>query len=180
MIVRMLDSVSPGAIPLDAQAVAGYIDGSMSRWPAQAWSHWPASTPRVRISVMADPLADVMDVERGNASVSQVASAITHRAGAGLPTVVYCSLGRFGLLRKQLPAAAGWWVANWTGIPPATLPAGACAVQFADPPKSGGQWDASVVDTALWPGWPSTPDVVGRLTLANRTYGLIEEISTTP
>lgn len=61
-----------------------------------------------------------------------------------------------------LPAPAGYgWLADWTGIPPATLPAGVVGVQY-DHALAGDAYDISVFDPSLLSDPPGpAPDPPG-------------------
>lgn len=68
----MYDDVNLSLIPKNAQAVAGYVGG---RWPTYAKLHvsWP-SAKHLSIAVTSRENADVLDVEKGDASPDQAAS----------------------------------------------------------------------------------------------------------
>jgi hypothetical protein len=89
--IAMFDSVTPGAIPAYAPAVAGYVGG-----------HWPNYTTLVKqhpkahhlsIAVFASEDADCLDVERGDAAPAQAAAWIRrqHKRGIKRKPVVYTS-----------------------------------------------------------------------------------------
>lgn len=63
-------------------AKAGYIDGEVSAWPAEAWQSF-GSDPLVRITVRAAPGADAYDGEKGNAGPGAVASALANEVADG-------------------------------------------------------------------------------------------------
>ena len=164
----MYDSVTPTDIPTSIggrppDLVAGYIDG-VPRWPSSAWGRFPNSV-HVRIALdPATPDGDVLDVERGAANPDQAPSWVQRRRAAGADPTVYCNAATWPTVRAQF-AAQGvaephWWIAaypGWTdtaGRP--TLPPGAVAHQYTDPPASGGHWDLSVV-ADHWPGVEPNP-----------------------
>jgi hypothetical protein len=89
--IAMFDSVTPGAIPAYAPAVAGYVGG-----------HWPNYTVLVKqhpkahhlsIAVFASEDADCLDVEKGDATPGQAAPWIKrqHKRGIKRLPVVYTS-----------------------------------------------------------------------------------------
>lgn len=131
----MFDAVEWAKIPPNPRAVAGYLDGPRSAWPAAAWNLY-ARTPHLVISVLANPRANTMDIEAGNAPVFQACAAAAARFRAGTWTVLYCN-------RSTLPAvlaairganvplldASHWpapgaylWIADPTGVPHLTVP----------------------------------------------------------
>lgn len=61
----MYDSVTVSAIPKDAKAVAGYVNGAWPTWP-DILAGWPHAE-RVSIAVTSSVLADCLDIEPGNA-----------------------------------------------------------------------------------------------------------------
>ena len=153
-MATMYDSTDPGAIPAGAAIVAGYVDGAYV-WPASGWARFPAAT-HVTIAVEPSSVADVLDFETGNPSTPlEVVAWVTTMRGHGRRATVYCDRSSWPALRNTFAlagvAAPDWWVADWTGSPH-TL-AGASAVQYANPPGSGGHFDLSTTVT----GWPSSP-----------------------
>jgi hypothetical protein len=128
--------------------VAGYIDGPC-RWSPEGWSAFP-NLRKVRISVEANPLADVFDIEKGTASIDAVLRAIRLRASASLSSVIYSSYSNLPPLQaatKDLPVA--WWVAWW--VTPPTREA-YLANDWAGRQFLNAQWfDYSVVDMDRWP-----------------------------
>lgn len=135
-------------------AVAGYIDGTYA-WNKQQWGEFDGH--KERISVTADPMARVFDLERGNASQAQVNGAIQKRWETGQASVLYCSLGRYQAIRRDY---RGWpvsfWVAHWLvgGIPSLAdlheLPyPDWCGWQLASYPT----YDLSYIDPQRWPDW---------------------------
>lgn len=159
MTRTMHDSTSPLAIPLTAAMVAGYVDG---RWPWMApgnmgWvqARWPRAVP-VRIAVFATTNdGHCLDVESGDASPAQAPGWVRMRRAAGADPSVYCNTSLWPAVRAAFHAAGTpepyWWVASYPGGG-ATIPGGAVAHQYADPPSgSGGNFDLSVV-ADHWPG----------------------------
>jgi len=155
-----INTLVPGLAATWKGPVAGYIDSQFAWGPAD-WGKF--SGRKVRISDQADPLAEVMDWETGNAPLPAVKAAVTRRYDIGLSTVVYCSESKW---QQAKPSLAGlpvaWWVAHWVGPPPpkwwfrkarwwraAGVPPETCAIQFASFPT----FDESLVNTAAWPDW---------------------------
>jgi hypothetical protein len=79
----MWDSTTPLAIPLNAQLVAGYVDGRYA-WPRSAWARWPADRT-VTIAVdIGTTSADVLDVEAGAADPAQARVWVQNRLRLGV------------------------------------------------------------------------------------------------
>lgn len=154
----MYDSVNPDAIPTNAQMVAGYIDGQTYRWPDNAWTRFPYAV-KVRIARRVSTNdGHVLDVEAGIPTVWPPTNAIVQwvqmRRQSGVEPTVYCNeLNDWGNLRQLFRNAGvrepNWWVARYNNVQ--TIPAGAIARQFANPPLAGGHYDLSIV-ADYWPG----------------------------
>jgi len=137
--------------------VAGYADGPYA-WSQAEWDLFPGVN-HVKIAVRASfNGGDVLDVEKGDATLHEAPGWIDMRHAAGLyrPTV-YCSLSAVPAVRaatghRILGRDYDIWVAEYTtrATPPAVPglpPAGYAAWQR----KSTGAWDESLV---LDQGWP--------------------------
>lgn len=163
----MADAVDWQAIPADVAAVAGYIDGPVSAWPAEAWARF-AGRRVLRVSVLADPTAMSFDSEPGNAGVTAVAVAVRLRANRGEPSVVYTDESNSGGLTAALAAKslrwlpAGSWPAPgpylWAAAPgtvPGTIPSW-CPVQ---PVAVQDRWEHTYDLSTLFAGWlpPTEP-----------------------
>src|SRR5690242_8753534 len=99
----MYDSVTVSAIPRNAQAVAGYVNG---RWPT--YSQLVRAFPHARrlsIAVSADRDADCLDVEQGDATPDQAPAWVQrqHKRGVRRP-VVYTSVANARTLLLILAA----------------------------------------------------------------------------
>ena len=128
----MWDSTTPLAIPLNAQLVAGYVDGRYA-WPQSAWARWPTQR-RVTIAVdIGTTQADVLDVEAGAADPAQARVWVQNRLRLGVRApICYCNRSTEPALRAALTGLNWrWWAADWTGQLH-TIP-GAVAVQYASP-----------------------------------------------
>ena len=149
MTVYMYDAVNPANIPADAQWVAGYVDGAVSKWPADAWSRWP-NAQMVRITVLGgDTMADVGDVENGDMTPQSCVDWVLNRRAAGDSPVIYCNestlfsvRNAFGVRRVPQPM---FWLAR-PGVDE-SIPSWAVAVQF----DFAGPYDRSAVCN-YWPG----------------------------
>lgn len=152
----MFDSVNPTAIPDGTALVAGYVDGAVSKWPAGAASRFGRV---VWITVLGtNYAADVCDVESGACTPAGAVEWL-RKATSPRPTI-YTSRSNLAAVSKLVTAAGlhcEWWIADWTGAPHGIL--GAVAVQYTDPPGSGGDYDLSLVADSAWPDKPHAPVV---------------------
>lgn len=148
----LYDAVDVAAIPKDAQIVAGYVDGN---WPT--FDELVAALPdaqHVSITVTGKPGAMVADCETGDLSPRTAAGWAKSEIAAGRRPCIYYSRSAAGEVSAALQndgialGEVDYWVADWTGA--AHVVPGSVATQWADPPKSGGNYDISeTVDT--WP-----------------------------
>jgi hypothetical protein len=160
----MYDSIHPLSIPLDAEVVAGYVDGD---WPwmapgNMAWcrARWPNAV-FVRIAVFESTNdGDMGDRENGDMDEAGLVRWSTRRRAAGHTAYGYCSESNWGPCKLAFAAAATmephWIVAAYPGGG-AIIPAGALGHQYADPlTGSGGDYDLSIVADYL-PGIDPPP-----------------------
>lgn len=122
MGLAMFDSVDLSQIPKDAKAVAGYVGG---RWPT--FSKLAAEFPnakRVSIAVTAEEDADALDIERGDALISQAPAWVRRQSAHGAKRpIVYCSLSDAATVLKVLKASGigrsqvRLWTAHYTFKP---------------------------------------------------------------
>ena len=153
----MYDGINPSTVPLGADVYAGYVNG---RWPTYA--SFIAKFPQaqhVSISVFSSGDAQVLDVENGDATASDVPAWVTRQRSLGTERVtVYCSrIGSPGYGWADVIAAchaAGvalpdFWIADYTGAPHSLTLDGvtAVAVQWTD----HGGYDESVINDPTWP-----------------------------
>lgn len=116
----MYDAVNVTAIPRDAEAVAGYVNG---RWPTY-WALVTEFPQAKKLSIAVDAFhdADCLDVERFDASPDQAPAWVKKQIARGVKRpVVYCSvaeaatvlryLGLHGVKRDQIRL----WTAHYTG-----------------------------------------------------------------
>ncbi len=162
MTRTMYDSVTAGAIPTDAEMVAGYVDGRFA-WSVADWNRFPGAV-KVRISAVGTNVnAHVFDVESGCIwPPAAVVPLVVAAREIGIDPTVYVNERNDWEPTRRAFDAAGvahphWWVANYDNRK--TVPAGAVAKQYADPgmPGVGGHYDLSVV-TDFWPGVDGTFD----------------------
>jgi hypothetical protein len=147
----MYDSVTPGAIPRNAEMVGFYVDGEY-QWSEKDILSFPESTVMVGIATQPHTNAGaVLDCEQGDATPEDCPPWIRMRqqAGYAVPSI-YCAVSAMAAVQA---ACAGLtydiWAADWTGAPHPVV--GAVAVQYADPATSGGNYDLSAVYVDTWP-----------------------------
>jgi hypothetical protein len=163
----MYDSVDAQAIPTTAQMVAGYIDGTSFRWPESAWGRFPDAV-KVRIARRTSTNdGHVLDVESGIPTVWPINEGIVQwvvrRRQAGVEPTIYCNqLNDWNpirtLFRTKKVREPSYWVARYDNKK--TIPAGAVAKQYANPPLAGGHYDLSIV-ADYWPGVDPMPTKPG-------------------
>ena len=167
MTVIMPDGISALAAGIarqfpNAPKVAGYVNGTYA-WSQADWNLFPHAD-HVTISTTASANAgDVLDVEPGDATVSQFLGWIEMRKADGLfrPTG-YCSLDFVAAARKATKSLVlgedyDIWDAHYDG---STTPDFALAV--AKQYRSTAGWDVSAVYDVNWPhrkppGSPTPP-----------------------
>ena len=165
-LYSMYDSAEPSAIPPTAPIVAGYVDG-LYAWKPADWARFPHATHVTIATGAASLLADVLDVENGDATPAEVPEWLAKRAYIGAPRgVIYTSLSNWpnvtaAVERANVPASRTpmYWIAEWNGDP--TIPQGAIAKQYRSPVapfggESPGHYDVSSC-TGLWPGLLKPP-----------------------
>lgn len=157
MARTMYDSTDPYAIPANAEMVAGYIDGSLYRWPDAAWNRFSGVKVRIARRTYTND-GHVLDVEYGIPTVWPINNGIVEwvkrRRAAGIEPTIYCNqLNDWGPIRTLFDRAGvaqpQYWVARYNGV--RDIPPGAVAKQFANPPIAGGHFDLSTV-ADYWPG----------------------------
>lgn len=151
----MYDAVDVAAIPKDALIVAGYVDGN---WPT--YDELVAAVPNaqhVSITVTGKPGARVADCETGDLSPATAAGWAKSEIAAGRRPCIYYARSTAPQVSAALQndgialGEVDYWVADWTGT--AHVVSGSVATQWADPPKSGGNYDISETVGS----WPSVP-----------------------
>lgn len=159
----MRDSVTPGDIPLTgAQLFAGYANGAQSQWPANGWGRFPSGST-VRIDVAGtDTSCDVLDVEKGDATVATAAkwSSDKRKAqpGAFVP-IIFCDRETLTPLFNALNAAGlqvvrdfKLWISTLDGTKTVADMTGVVAVQYkaATASSGAGHYDESIVYDDAW------------------------------
>jgi hypothetical protein len=151
----MYDACDPARPPANAVMVAGYLYGPCA-WPASGWTRF-RDVVQVRIAtVQTINDGQVLDVERGDADVSQAPGWCARARLRGQIPTVYCSQANVSALLEQfrlheVPAPL-LWVAQWDGV--AELPDEWIAKQYLNDNALG--FDVSVV-ADFWPGVDPAP-----------------------
>ena len=116
----MYDAVDVAAIPAHAQMVAGYVDGGYRTWHELV--HRFPRARKVSITVTGDAVADVIDVERGDAGPQKAVAWVRAMRAQHRRPIVYTSSGNldalFAAFTTEGEAHPFVWVADWTGVPP--------------------------------------------------------------
>ena len=94
-------------------------------------------------------LGDCLDIEKAAATMAQARAWVLARQKAGVARPwLYIDASQFAALEAAVDGLlVGFWVASWTGE--AHSIEGTDAVQYANPPASGGDFDVSVVTGTL-------------------------------
>lgn len=102
--ITMFDSIDVSQIPAQAGAVAGYLNGRWVTLP-KLQREFPAAH-RLSITVTASADADCLDVENGDATVTQAPGWVKRQLARGLyRPVVYAQASTMGTLLAALEAA---------------------------------------------------------------------------
>ena len=144
----MYDAINWQAIPADAEAVAGYVDGAKSQWPAEAWQRFTRARVLLHICTWGPRnLGDTLDIEEGD-SVPEDARPWALNAlqrGVARPKLYMAlsDLPRVKALCADLPCL--YWVAHPTNVP--HIPKGADACQWGwSSSVTGGDFDLSLCE----------------------------------
>jgi hypothetical protein len=118
----MFDSTALSLIPSDAPAVAGYVGG---HWPtfSELEKRWPHAH-RLSIAISAGEDAEVLDIENGDATISDAPAwwRRQHARGLAMP-VLYTSLSNVLALEETMRKAGIFrssylvWSAHYTDHP---------------------------------------------------------------
>ncbi len=159
----MKDSVNWQSIPVGTPIVAGYVRPSHFAWPPEAWARFAGSV-EVRITPSVSvwgPGIQVLDVEPGDASASQVPGWVANSRNSGQEPTVYTSATNWAnVITACRNAGVGvpeFWIADWNDVgdlPSITVDGvsyTAVAHQYAGSATSGGDYDLSTV-ADYWPG----------------------------
>lgn len=161
----MYDSVNAGAIPRDAEMVAGYVDGKFA-WSQADWDRFPNAV-KVTISAVGTRLAHVVDVEQGCVwPVENAVPWVQWARANGIDPTVYCNwqndLHRVRLAFDQAGVEQPhYWVAKYDGR--REIPAGTVGKQYMAPESGApGHYDVSSIAN-YWPGVDSAQTEVDDL-----------------
>lgn len=150
---------------------AGYRDGPLSAWSAQAWAELGARTP-LSITVLADARWEVFDSEAGNAGTDAVAAAMATRLDQHLWSWGYTNADNFPALVTSMRRKSITWsdrslwprpgVYLWAaspGITPGRTPPWCPVAPVAVQDRWKGGYDISTlyVDLAYSPTPPAPP-----------------------
>jgi hypothetical protein len=171
MTIQMFDSVSVGAIPANAPAVAGYVGGS---WPT--YLRLVQGFPRayhLSIAVNAYEDAECLDIECGDATPYEAPAWVKRQLGRGVQRpVVYSSVSSMGAVLGALesdgirPDAVRLWTAHYTGSPHICTPE-SCGRYGLRVTSNATQWtdralnsnlDESLCDETFFGPPPPPPD----------------------
>lgn len=152
-MAKVYDSVTYSDIPMDAEYVALYDDGSGAA-PQDLGGHFTDLKVRLSITVFArDNIGDILDVENGDANPSDAPTWINERRNAGATwAAIYVNKNTLPLVQAAMerdgvtdvPYIVADWRSNAEQEP--TIPEGAVGIQYANPDTSGGHYDLSLVD----------------------------------
>lgn len=163
--IEMYDDVNVSLIPVNAVAVAGYVDG---KWPTykELVKKFPKSKYRLSIAVFARDDANVLDVEPGDATIAEAPAWVKREHAKGNPTPILYTSAAYGQKLVDTMTKAGfkygkdyrWWSAHYTFKP--HLCSSKCgfgikvvahATQWTD--KAGGKsLDESICSEHFFPG----------------------------
>jgi hypothetical protein len=149
----MWDSVAWANLEGKEGAKAGYVDGRVSAWPAEAWQTF-VHDPTLHITVQADAAWECFDAEHGDASNDQVAAANVVRHGKGQWSADYSNEANLPDLTRAL-AARGL---SWTDA--RFWPAPGVYLWAADPDGNikAGKWVPPVTPIAVQDEWTAEWD----------------------
>lgn len=148
----MYDAITPADCPPDGDLYAGYVNG---RWPSygEMVERFPHAV-HVSIAVSADADAQVLDVERFDATPEQSVDWVIRQRSRGRIPSVYANTSTWpavwAAFNHRQVAHPIAWMANYSMGP--LLPAGAVALQYLNTPG----YDRSVV-ADYWPGIDPMP-----------------------
>lgn len=149
----MFDSTNYTDDPLTADLVGFYIDGIYATSASAVRARFPHAV-LVGISAVGADSGIAGDVEPGCMTLAQGIAWVQRRRAAGFDPTIYINelngwAGGIAGFRAAGVAQPHWWVADYDNV--RVVPAGAVAKQYANPPLTGGHFDASVV-LDFWPG----------------------------
>jgi hypothetical protein len=139
MTITMFDSVNADALPHNADAVAGYVDGVFVTFPELA-DRFPRAK-RISIALHPGVDADVLDMEKGAATIADAPAWFKQQRARKLyKPRFYTSLSNIPELVQTLNDAGihrseyRIWSASWDNIP--HIDEGCDATQYANEPAA--------------------------------------------
>lgn len=165
----MYDSVTTLDIPPTAKLILAYIDGKFNNFAAVKARFPNAIVIPTTTSSAGSLAAQVYDCEKGDGNAVQCAAWCSRKIAAkSRPTSYSSRIGTPGygwldvqhaLTAEGIPLnAVDYGVADYTGTP--HLLVGSAFTQYANPPKSGGDYDVSLTN-GVWPNVP-TPSMLNK------------------
>lgn len=154
----MRDSTSPADIPnVGTDIAAGYVNGKFA-WTATQFKQFPVTAT---IDVLGtDHDADILDVETGDATVSQAVVWVKGKRIAhpnGYPPIIYCNRATLTPLFNALNANGlvvgkhfRLWIATLDGTKVVPDMTGVTAVQYAGQLQTHHHYDESIVYDNSW------------------------------
>jgi hypothetical protein len=154
------DSINPLDIPVDGTDYAmGYINGSISAWPAGGWNRFPAAR-HVAIDVLGDrPDADALDVEHGDVEPGSATMVnwVLNKLKRGERPVLYMNRSALTPSFNALNGHGLWvahqfwlWIATLDGTQRVGDMTGVVAVQDKGTVQTGGHYDESIIWDPTW------------------------------
>lgn len=160
MLIQVYDSTVWSDIPRNTpQGLLAYSDGAYV-FPSDKIKDFPNVVKVWWITVTGrDLMADVVDCENGDATVSGAIDWVLRKRAMGVAfPIVYANDSTWTQLKAGFQAInqilPSWWEANPDGV--ATLNPEAYAKQYLWPPQSGGHYDISIAPYDP----PPTPDPI--------------------
>lgn len=174
----MRDSTSSADIPTaGTDLVAGYTNGHYA-WKTTDWAKF--KVPHVTIDVSgSNPLADVLDVEPGDATVQGAVRWVRAKLATkpAYPPILYVSRAQITPLFNALKAAGyhvgthfRLWIATLDGTKTVKDMTGVTAVQWASAKITGHHYDESIVYDDNWKKATPAPTAHVTFTDAQKKY----------
>lgn len=186
------DSITAGDIPLQGlQVVIGYANGAVSAWKPADWARFGNLTRAVVDVNATDPAADILDVEKGDATITDAVGWVRTKlakphdylpiiyvdrsnltplfnamVGAGLHINVHfkTAIATLDGTTKTVPDMTGVWGVQWK---PATSPTGP------------GHYDEWIIYDDAWRAAPPPPPPTAHGVLVELPGGATRNLSST-
>lgn len=166
MTLTCYDSSTWTDIPKSAEAVLLYIDG-LYKAPMDAPLTFPNLKATWWITIWDEPMAQVIDVENGDATPAKALEWSLVKRQMGATPIVYCNDSTWPEVKRLFDNAKQFWPLWWEAAPgkPPVIEGEAWARQYAWPPHTGGHYDLSIVPY-MDPNPPITPEEAMGLSIA--------------